>query len=94
VCQYCHNRFSKSKLTLDHVIPKSKGGDKSWTNLVSSCGCCNQKKADKTPFEAGMTLLREPLPPKNNYWNSPEWILSRVGRDIPEEWKKFLGDLK
>ena len=52
VCQYCHNRFSKSKLTLDHVIPKSKGGDKSWTNLVSSCGCCNQKKADKTPFQS------------------------------------------
>ena len=54
----------------------------------------HQKKADKTPFEAGMTLLREPQAPKNNYWNSPEWILSRVGNDIPEEWEKFLGDLK
>ncbi len=93
ICQYCYNRFSKNRLTLDHVVPKSKGGDKSWTNLVTSCSSCNQKKADKTPYEACMPLLREPLPPKNNYWNSPEWILSKVGNNIPEGWEKFLGVL-
>jgi hypothetical protein len=40
-----------------------------------------------------MPLLREPLPPRNNYWNSPEWILAKVGSNIPEEWEKFLGVL-
>ena len=92
-CQYCCERFSKSKLTLDHVIPKSRGGDKSWTNLVTCCSCCNQKKADKTPYEASMTLFKEPMPPKSCYWNSPEWILSRVGNNVPNEWEKFLGVL-
>jgi 5-methylcytosine-specific restriction endonuclease McrA len=93
VCQYCRKRYSKSKLTLDHVTPKSRGGDKSWTNLVTSCSVCNQKKADKTPYEANMTLLKEPAPPKNSYWNSPEWLLSRVGNNTPKEWDKFLGVL-
>jgi hypothetical protein len=40
-----------------------------------------------------MTLLRKPAPPKNSYWNSPEWLLSRVGIDTPKEWGKFLGVL-
>ena len=93
MCQYCNKRFAKSNLTLDHVVPKSRGGDKSWNNLVTSCASCNQNKADNTPYEAGMTLLKEPTPPKNNYWNSPEWILSRVGSNIPKEWEKFLGVL-
>jgi 5-methylcytosine-specific restriction endonuclease McrA len=94
ICQYCHKRFSKSKLTLDHVIPKSKGGDKSWHNLVTCCSSCNQKKADKTIEQVGFKLLNEPSPPTSRLWSSPEWLISKVGNNIPQEWEKFLGEMK
>tara|TARA_R100001015_G_scaffold18563_1_gene12061 strand:- start:5003 stop:5521 length:519 start_codon:yes stop_codon:yes gene_type:complete len=93
VCQYCSNKFSKGKLTLDHVIPKSKGGLKSWDNLVTCCSPCNQKKGDKTPSEACMELISIPSVPKNNVWTAPHWVTSKMGKaKIPNEWKKFLGD--
>jgi len=63
-CQYCKQEYPNSKLTLDHVIPKSRGGIKSWTNLVTSCVKCNQKKGSKMPSEAGMVLSRKPRKPK------------------------------
>ncbi len=62
VCQYCGEKFKSNELTLDHVIPKSRGGGKAWNNLVSCCGPCNRKKDNKTPQEAGMPLLHRPLP--------------------------------
>src|ERR1017187_5703808 len=61
-CQYCGQVFSARDLTLDHVIPKSRGGSSKWENLVASCGFCNRKKNDKTPAEAGLKLLRVPRP--------------------------------
>lgn len=70
ICQYCYKSFNEKDLTLDHVLPKSRGGDKSWTNLVASCKKCNQKKGDKTPSEAGMKLLKVPKRPKNNIVDS------------------------
>jgi len=93
MCQYCHKRFPKSRLTLDHVKPKSRGGDKSWNNLVTSCSACNQKKADKTIEEVGFRLLNKPTPPTSHFWSSPEWLISKVGNNVPLGWEKFLGDL-
>jgi 5-methylcytosine-specific restriction endonuclease McrA len=59
-CQYCGIKFPRNKLNLDHVIPKSRGGKTCWGNISCSCLGCNSKKANKTPEEAGMTLLRTP----------------------------------
>lgn len=57
-CVYCG---SHRNLTLDHVIPKSRGGTNEWTNLVTSCQKCNLKKADRTPEEARMKLTQKPV---------------------------------
>ena len=51
---------NKFELTLDHIVPKSRGGPKTWDNIVTSCHKCNTKKAARTPKEAGMKLLKEP----------------------------------
>jgi CRISPR/Cas system Type II protein with McrA/HNH and RuvC-like nuclease domain len=59
-CSYCG---SPKNLTIDHVIPKSKGGTNRWTNLITCCGSCNRKKGNKTPEEAGMTLNIIPYEP-------------------------------
>lgn len=91
-CQYCGGSFLKNQLTLDHVIPKSRGGQKSWENLVACCVPCNQKKGNKTPSEAHMKLFKEPRLPNHNLWSSPEWMMRKHGsKEIPTEWNKFLG---
>jgi 5-methylcytosine-specific restriction endonuclease McrA len=59
-CQYCQRLFAPKALTLDHVIPRSRGGASSWENLVAACYECNNRKADRTPAEAGMVLGRKP----------------------------------
>lgn len=59
-CQYCG---STKHLTLDHVIPRSKGGQHSWDNVVAACERCNAFKGDRTPLQAGMPLLAQPKPP-------------------------------
>ncbi len=59
-CQYCG---STKKLTLDHVIPRSKGGKHSWDNVVIACEPCNSRKGDRTPHQAGMTLRTTPKAP-------------------------------
>lgn len=59
-CVYCG---SKKELTIDHVLPKSKGGQNNWENLVTSCFKCNLKKADRTPEEARMTMRKKPFAP-------------------------------
>lgn len=63
-CQYCG--AETRQLTLDHVTPRSRGGDHSWTNVVSACSTCNHQKAGRTPREAHMRLLREPRAPRPN----------------------------
>ena len=65
-CQYCSKKMQSSELTMDHVLPKSRGGDNTWTNLVACCKKCNQKKRDRTPEEAGMKLRKKPLKPNNS----------------------------
>jgi CRISPR/Cas system Type II protein with McrA/HNH and RuvC-like nuclease domain len=59
-CVYCG---SKKDLTLDHVLPKSRGGGNDWTNLVTSCFKCNLKKGNKTPDEARMFMRQKPFVP-------------------------------
>jgi len=80
-CQYCG---STKDLTVDHIIPKVRGGKDTWTNLVCACKKCNNQKGNRTPEEAGMHLFSKPRKP--SYLEL--MILSR--REIPEEWKEFL----
>jgi 5-methylcytosine-specific restriction endonuclease McrA len=61
-CQYCREKLPVSKLTMDHVTPKSRGGRTSWENMVACCYPCNNRKGNRTPDEAGMDLARRPLP--------------------------------
>ncbi len=63
-CQYCGAVLPKMRLNLDHVMPRSRGGKHSWTNVVTSCIPCNTAKASMTPKEAGMPLLTIPRQPK------------------------------
>jgi 5-methylcytosine-specific restriction endonuclease McrA len=62
-CQYCGHRFKRSELNLDHVTPREHGGQSVWTNLVTSCIPCNSHKANRTPEQAGMRLIRQPKRP-------------------------------
>lgn len=65
ICQYCGNHFKSKDLTLDHVVPRSKGGKTEWNNIVSACSPCNTKKADKLLRDiSSMQLLRKPFEPK------------------------------
>lgn len=59
-CVYCGN---KRNLTVDHVIPKSRGGQNTWLNLVTCCSHCNRVKDNRTPEEAGMRFLKQPYEP-------------------------------
>jgi len=63
-CQYCGKRPPRAELNLDHVIPRVKGGVTSWENVVCSCVPCNLRKGGRTPEEAGMKLLKEPVRPR------------------------------
>ncbi len=85
-CQYCGNKFSHRNLTLDHVIPASHNGPKNWTNVVSACRDCNQKKANRTPRTANMPLLNEPRAPN---WKPALQI--EVSEDhFPQDWAPYL----
>ena len=65
-CQYCGRRFGVHNLSLDHVIPRSRGGQTTWENIVAACLKCNVQKGGRTPKEAGMTLCRPPHKPAQN----------------------------
>jgi len=84
-CQYCGRRFPTSELSLDHVMPRSRGGGASWENIVCACLKCNVKKGGRTPKEANMKLFREPIQPRT----SPVLSLKLSHRKY-ESWKTFL----
>ena len=65
-CQYCWRRFPTSELTLDHVVPRSRGGASSWGNLVCCCVACNARKGGRLPAEAGLKLVRKPYKPRRS----------------------------
>jgi len=85
-CQYCGGKFSKSHLTLDHVVPIVQGGGKSWDNIVTACKPCNQRKGGRTPNQAHMQLVKKP--------KRPTWLPGcgiHVGATItPESWRIYL----
>ena len=80
-CQYCGAR---SNLTVDHVIPRSKGGASSWDNIVASCAPCNLRKGDALPRQAGMRLQRQPRTP------SPHVFIHVASPTIPAAWMQYL----
>ncbi|MGD9649052.1 MAG: HNH endonuclease [Pirellulales bacterium] len=84
-CQYCGRRFPTSELSLDHVVPRSRGGDTTWENIVCSCVKCNVRKGGRTPVEANMRLVRAPYRPKR----SP-LLTIKLGNPKYESWKSFL----
>lgn len=84
-CQYCGKRLPREELNLDHMIPRSRGGISSWENVVCSCQSCNRRKGGRTPYEAGMTLLRKPFKPKWTPFMLETFSLSRY-----REWYPFL----
>jgi 5-methylcytosine-specific restriction endonuclease McrA len=85
-CQYCGEVFGRDELTLDHVLPVSRGGKNTWENLVSCCERCNHKKADRTPEEAEMPLLHRPLPMT---LHTGRHIMRALGAEDPR-WRKYL----
>lgn len=85
-CQYCMKNFSYRELTLDHVMPVSRGGGKTWENLVAACHSCNHKKGNRTPKEANMPLRRRPIPLK---W-SPAHDLQVKISSADERWTRYL----
>ncbi len=72
----------KDEMTLDHIIPRSRGGRNTWGNTACACPACNSRKGNRTPHEAGMTLLWEPKTPRVGY-------LVASG-EMPAEWKMYL----
>ena len=70
------------QLTVDHVIPKSRGGEKSWTNLVAACKKCNQKKGCRTPQECGMIPIRKPTKPKVT--------ILKTATQVNDLWRNYL----
>lgn len=90
-CIYCgiklgdkrHGRYlNKGDFTIDHLFPKSRGGNNTWGNTACACSVCNNRKANRTPHEAGMKLLYEPKTPRGH-------VLVVRGQ-VPNEWVKYL----
>ncbi len=80
-CQYCGSR---STLTVDHVIPRSKGGDSSWENIVASCAPCNRRKGDRLPSQADMHPRKAPRAPH------PHVFIAVAAPRIPQAWRAWL----
>jgi len=84
-CQYCGKRFPTAELSLDHVIPRSRGGSNTWENIVCCCLKCNVRKGGRTPDEAHMRLIARPAKPKR----SPV-ITVKLADAKYRSWKQFL----
>lgn len=85
-CQYCGRKVGR-EWGYDHVIPRSQGGRTEWTNIVTSCTPCNQRKGGRTPEQAGMQVLSLPVRPKK-LPNMPQYMAFQSG--MPESWKPWL----
>lgn len=80
-CQYCGSR---ANLTVDHVVPRSKGGPSSWENIVASCAPCNRRKGNSLPRQVGMRLLRQPHTPAQHVF------IQVASPTIPTAWQAYL----
>ena len=85
MCQYCGKRFDRKELNLDHVIPRDRGGTTTWENVVCACIPCNTRKANRTPAEAAMRLVRKPKRPK---WRP--FVNVTIASVAHDSWKHFL----
>ena len=84
-CQYCGARPGPDSLTIDHVVPRSRGGTSSWENCVLACVPCNKRKADRTPHEARMKLHKSP--------HRPKWQPLYATPHAPiASWAKFISE--
>jgi 5-methylcytosine-specific restriction endonuclease McrA len=84
-CQYCGKHGAD--LTIDHVIPRHRGGQHTWDNVVTACKTCNHRKGGRTAAEAHMTMLRHPFRPPA----TPRYLFSSYIRAGERTWLKFLG---
>ena len=82
-CVYCGGTAT----SIDHVVPRSRGGDHSWENCVAACSTCNHRKADRLLAELGWSLRSVPVPPKGQHWR----LLSSV-KDLDPAWARYLGE--
>ena len=85
-CQYCHRTLPSGELTLDHVIPRSRGGLSTWENLVACCHYCNRRKGNQLPHEAGMKPMREP---RSFNLHTSRHIMRLMGHS-DDKWRKYL----
>ena len=83
-CQYCGKQTKQ--LTIDHIIPRYRGGQHTWENVVSACATCNRRKAGGTPKEANMKLIREPAPPRGG----PLYTVPYRYLQNRDEWRKYM----
>lgn len=84
-CQYCGQQPARDDLTIDHVLPRARGGQSAWDNCVLACLDCNQRKADRDPKQAGMRLRKQPKRPT---W-SPLYSRHKVR---VKSWGKFVSE--
>jgi 5-methylcytosine-specific restriction endonuclease McrA len=84
-CQYCGKKFATTELSLDHVVPRSQGGQSTWENIVCACLDCNVRKGGRTPREAGLALVRKPEKPRR----SP-MLSMKLSSKKYQSWKTFL----
>jgi 5-methylcytosine-specific restriction endonuclease McrA len=81
-CQYCGHQTTG--LTVDHVMPRSRGGESVWENIVASCAPCNRRKGNRTPHEARMHPANRPKPP------GPTVFIRIASPRIPKAWEQYL----
>lgn len=86
VCQYCYKKFAEKRLTIDHVVPLSKGGRHEWTNVVTACSQCNNRKGDKNLEVTNLRLLNRPEKPR---W-LPNRDLELEDNRLPSAWRPYL----
>ena len=86
-CQYCGRRGDR--LTLDHIVPRSRGGQTTWTNLVTACLRCNLRKGNRAPDEVGMALVRAPSHPQ--FLFSIQLLRHPHATSLLDAWRKYLG---
>lgn len=85
-CQYCNTLPPKQLLTVDHVLPRSRGGKTTWENVVTACQTCNGRKGNRTPVEAGMKLMSEPRRPRYIA------IAALANFEARQVWTKYMWD--
>ena len=84
-CQYCGRRVGAKEFTLEHILPRSRGGPTTWDNVIVACSSCNSRKGDRLLKECGMKLLSKPVKPK---WATPIGV--RLAHRVRSSWQRFI----